>query len=155
MAISVSEAKMLLSQGRSSNSDEYLSQLFAIEEYPSLAKTLEGWPSEAIEPDARKAAIIQQTAAKIGSGPYYGPTLLTCGQVVLANQWLLDAVGLNVNPVYAKALARAAKIAHKHHGNDPLPWGEKSAVTVEHPGHNYGDTPVSGFYGTGEGEAPR
>ncbi len=154
MPLSLDEATKLIAKGRSADIDEYLQQLFALEAFPQLVGPISGsWPSAATDPAWRRQTLVENVAAEIGSGPAYGPTSLTCGQVLAAQAWAEVDPGLNLNPVYAVALGRAAKVAAGLAPNAPIPWGEAGPIEVI-PTGSYGQTPVSGYYGTGDGPVP-
>jgi hypothetical protein len=153
--ISLADAKALIAKGRSTETHEYVQQLFALDAHPTLAKALVGqWPSEATSKTDRPLAIAQTVAAIIGAGPYYiANPLLTCGQVMKAHGWAYRNPSWNLNPTYLAALNRAAKVAKPFPADMALPWGEKSPVQLVNNG-SFGDTPVSGYYGTGDGPVP-
>lgn len=152
--LSLDEATKLVGQGRSVDIDEYLQQLFALEAFPQLIGPISGsWPSAATDPVWRRRTLIENVAAELGSGPAYGPTSLTVGQVLAAHGWAEVDPNLGLNPVYALALARAAKVVAGQAANDPIPWGEPGPIEVI-PTGGYGQTPVSGYYGTGDGPIP-
>ncbi len=128
----------------------YIQQAFAIE---AGQKYTGVWPSEITTPAWRRRFLIQETAALLGAGPRYTPKpLLTCAQVHAAAQWMAADPGLNVNPIYAEALTRGDLIATD--GTGYLPWaGMDTTLSVIDAG-SFGQTPVSGWYGTGSGPQP-
>lgn len=146
--MSIAPLKAVDLSGQSPDNVTYIQQLFAIQAGKPYTGT---WPSEATDEGERVQTIVQQVAALVGAGPYYTlEPLLTCQQVEWANEMAGELPALNLNPVYERALERAAEVASRHKG--ALPWASKSQpVRVVNPGGSYGDTPVSGYYGTGHG----
>lgn len=140
--------------GPSQDTNTYVQQLFAIESgAPIPAGSL--WPSEATNSAWRRQTLIQFVSSLVGSGSYYNPngTYLSANQVLAAKGWNDQSPALNLNPVYQSALDRAAQVASGYKGQ-LLPWESGGAPLSVIPTGSYGDTPVSGYYGTGSGSVP-
>lgn len=147
--LDLSPLKPVDMSGPSPDTNIYVQQLFTIQQSnPKLAGL---WPSEATVPSQRQMTLVQFVASIVGSGPYYNHTepLLTCEQVIWAHEHNL--ANYNLNPVYAAALDRAARVA----GNvktGALPWNFTGDTSLYlEPTGSFGTTPVSGYYGTGKG----
>ncbi|MHB8420639.1 MAG: hypothetical protein ACYDCL_21415 [Myxococcales bacterium] len=136
--------------GRSTQSLDYLQQLFVIEADPSIVPTLVGWPSEATDPAVRPTEIVQRTIDIVGGGAYYVPDpLLSAGQIRYAESIATATeASQNYEPAYLAALGRAAAAVAGLPDSAPLPWTDRANAPVSViPQGSFGLAAVSAPYG--------
>jgi hypothetical protein len=137
---------------RSTDNLVLIQQAFAIEAGQKFSGA--NWPTQITRAAWRKRYLVQEVAATLASGPaYIADPLLSCAQVHAAAAWSAADPHANLNPTLAAALERGDLIASDNEGF--LPWSgqDKTVVVVPEEGA-YGETPTSGWYGTGEGPQP-